>query len=46
MQETPSQFWEIGMYDLRCNSKIFYIDFSYSKERQSSAIPFIADIRN
>ena len=26
--------------------KIFYIDFSHCKERQSLVIPFIADIRN
>ena len=26
--------------------KLFYIDFSYCKERQSLVIPFIADIRN
>ena len=32
MQQTPGQYWEIGMYDLRCNSKNFYIDLSYSKE--------------
>ena len=36
MQETPGQYWEIGMYDLRRNAKIFYTDLSYSKGRQSS----------
>ena len=36
MQETPGQYSEIRMHGLRCNAQIFYIDLSYSKERQYS----------
>ena len=39
MQETPGKYWEIGMYGLRCNAKI-YILWQYF------VILFIADTRN
>ena len=25
MQETPGKYWEIGMYGLRCNAKIYIL---------------------
>ena len=46
IQETPSQYWETGMYDLKCSATFFYIDLSDCKERQSFVIPFTADIWN
>ena len=31
MQETHGQYWRIGMYDLGCETKIFYIDLTVKK---------------
>ena len=31
MQETHSQYWEIEMYGLGCNAKIFYLDLTVKK---------------
>ena len=29
MQETHGQYWRIGMYDLGCKTKIFYVVVSF-----------------
>ena len=46
IQGSHGQYWEIGMCELRCNETFFYINLLCCKERQSFAIPFIADIWN
>ena len=44
MQETHGQYSRIGMHGMGCVVKIS-LPWSYCKERQSFAIPFIANIK-
>ena len=32
MEETPDQYWGMGMYGVRYNMNFFYIDLSYCKK--------------